>query len=179
MKKENFRYGWRVIMLHQRNKEGRHNRPDYHSVKRISNSEDEFEEQLQELRKMKGDTPNLRIYASVNARNIDDAIRKFKFEQLEADYYDDEQRYQWYKDIKNRWIGALMTLSSRAETHFLIDCDCNEGESSNETRVILGRSTNILLEYETPNGVHFITEPYNPNETPGLEIKKDALMYIE
>ena len=37
----------------------------------------------------------------------------------------------------------------------------------------------ILLHYETPNGWHVITQPYNPELTKGLEIKKDALMFLE
>ena len=182
MKKEDFRNGYRVLMLHQRGKHGGHNRPDWHVIKRISTNEQEFEVQLNALRDMRQRAENsdlLRIYSCVNRRDIEKAIRQFKFEQLEADYYDSENRHKFYRDVKNRFISALMSPRSRAETHFLIDFDYEEDGEPDDARVELKNNTTILLEYDTPNGKHFITEPYNPNNTPELEIKKDALIFIE
>lgn len=183
MDKSYLRYGHRVIMLIQRAKDGGHNRPDYHAHKLLVKDEGEYLSALANLRRVrdsKENPENWRIYANVNARNIEKAIRKFKFDMLEADYYDGFNRHRFYTDIENRWFGCVMVPSSRDETMFLIDVDYNHGEKYRDAKKILDEAgVEILFSYPTKNGRHIITEPYNPNLTPTLEVKKDALMFIE
>lgn len=182
MTKDDFRSGVRVLMLIQRTKEGGSNRPDYHAHKRISRNEEEFEIMKKELLEIKSRDEAIpyRLYSSVNARDLSKAIRLFKQEMLDADYYDQESKERFYIDIKNRWFGCLMKHQSRSEKAFLIDVDKNEGDDLDVTlKMFDGIRNNILLVYPTPNGWHIITKPYNPELTKGLKIKKDALMLLE
>ena len=176
--------GTRIIMLTQRNKEGgKSNNPDRVSKRKISSNRIEFESILEEFLEIKNLFPEkqLRIYSSVNQRNFEKGMREFKRQQLEADYYDNESKCNFYLDIKNRFLGSIMKPSSRAETFFLIDCD-------DLTRKTIGKAidevdaiTDVVLHYKTKNGYHIITKPFNPNlfnKTIG-EIKKDALLLLD
>lgn len=179
---EDFRDGIRILILLQRVKDGGHNRPDYHAHKRLVNGREQYEKELDRLRQLrasKEDPSKWRIYSSVNRRNIEKGIRNFKQDMLEADYYDEASRHQFYMDITNRWHGAIMKPNTATEKRFLIDVDYNEGDSKDAAQTILELVTTILLDYPTTNGHHFIVEPYNPALTPELEVKKDALIYVE
>ena len=120
-----FMDGYRFIMLVHRNKEGgKSNRPQKDGVKRITKNREEFIEMLDELQKLKAESKvPMRIYSSVNKRDIDKSIREFKRKQLDADYYDIESKHGFYLDIKNQWISSLMKQGSRSEMKFLIDID--------------------------------------------------------
>ena len=182
MTKADFKDGLRVVMLLLRAKNGGHNRPDYHVHRRITRNIEEYDAAVQELSTLRDtkEQPELwRIYSTLNRRNIEKAIRIFKTDQLEADYYDEESRHRFYIDIKNRWVGALMKPQSRAETFFLVDVDTNHGESIEAAEKTLHTVTDIFMGYSTPFGVHFIVKPYNHTLTPELEVKKDALMLVD
>lgn len=178
-----FRQGVRLIMLIQRGKEGgKVTGGDRVAERRISRDEIDFGRIYQQLEKQKADHPEeaYRIYSSVNPRNIEKAIREFKFAQLEADYYDSESRNGFYFDVKNRWISALMKPSSRIGTLFLIDID----EASSVSAAIEAchfHGIKIIYSYETKNGSHLVTEPFNPNiwDKAHGEIKKDALILLD
>jgi len=182
MKKfDSFTDGIRMLMLTQRNKEGgKSNKPDRMAKRKISLNKKEFREILEEFLTIKNDLASdrkLRIYSCVNKRSFEKGIREFKRQQLEADYYDKESKYQFYLDIKNRFLGSLMKPSSRAETKFLIDID--KGDDEREIKKKLKHlGVKILLEYNTKNGKHIITEPFNPSKVPEAEIKKDALLLL-
>ncbi len=174
-------------MLCQRNKEGRPtNKTDRASYRRISTNREEFYQILSEFEEMKNksDQP-LRIYSCVNRRNVNKAIREFKHEQLDADYYDEKSRNKFYFDIKNRWISCLMQPNCREETFFLIDIDSptlTEMEDSLPAEEHLADlKVEIVAKYLTKNGMHIITKPFNPNlfKKGFGEIKKDALLLLD
>ena len=177
----NFTDGTRIIMLTQRSKEGgKSDNPDRVSKRKISSNRIEFESILEEFLEIKNLSPKkqLRIYSSVNKRDFGKGMREFKRQQLEVDYYDHESKCNFYLDIKNRFLSSIMKPSSRAETFFLIDCD-------DLTRKTIGKAidevdaiTDVVLHYRTKNGYHIITKPFNPNDLPKLEIKKDALLLL-
>jgi len=182
-----FMDGTRMIMLLHRNKEGGEaNNPDRKSKRRISMNKEEFREILKEFLEMKekSEIP-LRIYSCVNKRDFNKGIREFKRQALEADYYDTESRDRFYLDIKNRFLGSLMKPSSRAETKFLIDIDniITNGKDwdisivENHLKEI---GVKIILKYPTKNGIHIITEPFNPNlfNSEFGEIKKDGMLLL-
>lgn len=190
MKKEikNFMDGYRFILLIHRNKEGgKSNRPQKNGVKRITRNREEFIEAIKELQKLKAESKvPMRIYSSVNKRDIDKTIREFKRRQLDADYYDDNGKYGFYLDIKNQWISSLMKPNSRAETKFLIDIDDIIKTEKNWDISIIEKhlkeiKVKILLTYPTKNGFHIITEPFNPNlfNDKFGEIKKDGLLLLD
>ena len=183
-----FMSGYRFIMLTQRSKEGgKVNKPDRVAKKRISSNKEEFLEIVKNFLEIKqqSDKP-LRIYSSVNSRDIEKAIREFKHRQLDADYYDEESRHKFYLDIKNRWISCLMNPSSRSETKFLIDVEDIIKESENWDISIIRKhlediKVKVLLQYPTKSGIHIITEPFNPNlwNDDFGDIKKDSLLLLD
>lgn len=101
----NFTDGVRTMFLIHRPKEGGKNNGKAFVKKVVTANSEEFYVQLLKLldEKERADMP-YRIYSSLNARDIEKAIRQFKFEQLEADYYDDESRHNFYYDVRNRFI---------------------------------------------------------------------------
>jgi len=191
MKGENikqFSDGIRMIMLCQRNKDGRDtNKTNRASKRKISANGEEFFKILKEFREIKNNSDKpLRIYSCVNKRDIKKAIRNFKQEQLDADYYDEDSRNKFYFDIRNRWISSLMKQNCRAETKFLIDIDHIIKEAKNWDISYIEEhleeiGVKVILKYPTKNGYHIITEPFNPTlwNCEFGEVKKDALLLLD
>ena len=178
--------GWRVLMLTKRSKEGgKANRPDRIAVKKVSKNEEEFVEILQTM--LDNRKENYRIYCTINPRDPEKAIRKFKELQLDHDFQSDEIKYGFYNDLKNRWISSLMKPSSRAETYFLIDIDNNDrhGLDYKKTEEELEKKEVTIIDtYKTKNGWHIITLPFNyPKVMPDLQkfdhVKTDALALLK
>lgn len=175
--------GIRVLFLIHRNKEG--GETNNTKVRKIitKNSKEFFNElcKLVDEQTREKEIP-YRIYSSLNARNVEKAIHKFKQEQLDADYYDNESRHSFYYDLKNRFIGALMTPSCAVDKMFLFDCDNEEGRDvCGEALQELSRlNAEIVNIYKTKNGFHIITKPFNPTSfsVNGVELKKDALLLL-
>lgn len=181
-----FTDGVRVLIMIHRPKEGGKNGNRKAEVSRfVTKNSDEFLGAFMKLldKKERSDIP-YRIYSAVNARDIEKAIRKFKHEQLDADYYDDESRHSFYYDSKNRFISALMTPSSRMkdQSYFIFDVDDEEGRDvMGETLTALAQTEAVIIkQYKTKNGWHIVTKPFNPNtfSVPGVEIKKDGLILL-
>lgn len=179
-----FTDGFRVLFLIHRNKEGGEtNNTKYTKyMKIITRDSKEFREQLRELVsiQMNSEVP-YRIYSSVNARDFNKAIRQFKYEQLDADYYDQVQKENFYLDVKNRFLGCLMQPAQRYTSWFLFDIDNVEGKDVyGETLQILD-SELIIKSYPTKNGWHIVTKPFNYTTLTlpeGVEIKKDGLLLL-
>lgn len=174
--------GWRVLFLMQRHRDGGEtNNTKLRKI--ITKNPKEFIDALYELslEKENSDLP-LRIYSAVNERDFDKAIRNFKFEQLEADYYDQEQNQNFYLDIKNRFIGCLMQPRAAKTSLFLFDLDSTqELDQAHEAIFKAGLNDNIIKQYGTKNGWHIITKPFNPALVGdiGSKIKKDALLLLD
>lgn len=174
-----FKSGIRVLFATGRKKDGGVHQSDKKCIRKVSRSEEEFNKCAKELIKaVDSDDQLSRVYASVNHRDIEKAIRQFKFNQLEADFYRAEDRHSFYQDIKNRWISCLAIPASRDDNKFLIDCDspddtmkalafCNAG----------GSGVKIYWTYPTKNGTHIICSPFNPNDL-DVEIKKDGMFLV-
>lgn len=182
---KDFTDGVRVLFLLQRSKEG--GETNNTKVRKIvTTNQEEYAEALCGLLAMQYearlDGKKLRIYASVNKRDINKAIREFKYRQLDADYYDPESRDSFYYDIKNRFISTLMAPKARAETQFLIDIDNQTPETLREVcKVIDTLGASIIKRYDTKSGVHLITTPFNPKELEGIEdvsVNKDGLLLL-
>jgi len=157
-----FTDGVRFMMLTQRSKDGGPStRPDRKAKKIITTNPEEFAEALDTLLALQ--TEGYRIYSSINSRNMELAIRKFKEAQLEADYYDIANRHFFYFDIKNRWLSSLMKRSSKIGSNFLIDIDSDDGDDYESIKAEVVKHTEILLDYPTKNGRHLVTKPFNPN----------------
>jgi len=181
-----FTDGVRVLFLIQRSKEGGKTT----KIKKIITiNEEEYAEVLCSLLakqyEARLDGVKLRIYGSVNKRDINNAIREFKTRQLEADYYDTESRDRFYYDVKNRFISSLMAPSSRSETKFILDVDRKDIDTVKEEIHRNAQEVDTvvkeLLTYETKSGYHIITEPFNPAILEGIEnvqANKDGLLLL-
>lgn len=176
-----FTEGYHVLFLIHRNKEGGGTN-NTKLRKLVSRNADEYYKHLRQLvsEKFYAEEP-LRIYASVNERNFAKAIRQFKHEQLDADDYDIEQKENFYRDIKNRFIGCLMQPAQRATSFFLYDIDNEDGKDMQGEALQLIPNELIVKMYKTKNGWHIITKPFNHttiNLPKGITFVKDGLLLL-
>lgn len=174
-----FTDGYRMVMLLRRSKKGGYNK-DRAALKRTTRNSLEFEQVFKEFYEMQTTThKEYRIYSCVNSRDITKAIRYFKQLQLNADYYCEKDKNDFYFDIKNRWLSAYMQPQCRKETSFLIDVDTKEQDKINEFETKLVQITRNYIKYETKNGYHYITMPFNPNLLKDYPINKDGLLLLK
>lgn len=179
--------GVRVLMLTLRSKEGgKSNKPDRIAKKYVSTNEDEFVELLDKL--IEQWTEGYRIYCTINSRDMEKAIRNFKQMQLDSEYQEQDVRYKFYNDVKNRWISSLMKPNARQDRLFLIDIDDDDRHRLKYQEVLKVLKESEFVEiwdkYRTKNGWHIITEPFNYKEVfPKFEkwdhIKIDALALLK
>lgn len=173
--------GCRVLFLLRRKKDGGERADNDFFVKTIVNSKEEFLSELKKIMLIR--EPTMRIYASLNRRNVEKGIREFKRQQLEADYYDRENRHNFYFRLKDRFVSSLMKPSSAEESLFLFDCDTLTDKTIGNAIEEIEKMTDVVWHYRTKNGFHIITEPFNPALAQNLsfehEIKKDSLILLD
>lgn len=185
---ERFNYlteGYRVLMLTQRKKEGgTKGNPDRHASKKVSRDFDSFVDVLTVMLERR--TPDMRIYCSVNRRDVDKGIRNFKQLQLDNDYNPDYPNF--YLDVHNRWISAIAKSSARAEGYFLFDLDDNDRHgvicADVHKKLKSLNDVQIIDKYRTKNGWHIITTPFQyPLVFPELHkwdhIKTDGMALLK
>lgn len=179
---KHFSTGYRTLFLIQRHKEGGETN-NSKLIKKITRNSDEWFNALSELidEQMSSDL-HLRVYASVNERDFNKAIRQFKYEQLDADYYDQIQKENFYLDVKNRFIGCLMQPAQRATSLFLFDIDKHPDYPDTTAEVLKVIPNEFIVKlYPTKNGWHLITKPFNYttlNLPKNCEMKKDGLLLL-
>lgn len=179
-----FTEGCRVLFLLQRASDGGHtNNSKLRTY--ITKNNDEWIEALAKLLQEKEqylEIP-LRIYQTLNARDVEKGIRQYKMMQLEADYYDTESRQWFYIDARNRIVSALMRPNVAKTSLFLIDIDTKDVAVFEDVMLCLkSLSVNPFVDnYETKNGFHIIVNPFNPALLvlpENCELKKDSMMLL-
>lgn len=173
--------GYRVLLLLQRHKED--GETNNSQLKKIitRNRKEYYEALIVLLRVMREAEVPLRIYASLNARDFNKSVRQFKFEQLEADYYDQVQKENFYLEIRNRFVWCLMQPQQRATNLFMFDIDNIEGRDVMGEALCAIPNEHILKQYPTKNGWHIITKPFNYTDIKlhdNFEFKKDGLLLL-
>lgn len=175
--------GVRVMFLIHRAKEGSVSPNNDKVEKLISRNPEEFHRNLYILLCQKGESEDpLRIYSSVNARDMKKAVRQFKQEQLDADYYDRESHDSFYFDVRNRFIGSLMKPASAETSYFIIDIDSTEEyQTLIEVIANAGLSEKKIQQYPTKNGWHIVMNSFNPAllGVHASKIHKDALILLD
>ena len=166
---ESFTEGVRVLSLVSRNKD----KADAPNLSKVSYSSKEFFTILEEFKKKA--VVGQRIYASLEQRDTDKAIREFKRRQLDADY--DQDPLTFYKRLRNTWESCLMKPNTAKDKLWLIDCD-----SKKELRLAM----DMLYEcydrgmrpyyYNTKTGVHIIVQPFNAKHEGKELIMKNPVM---
>ena len=173
-----FKTGVRILMLMHRRKDGGPKRKDRKAQRLISRNPEEFDEHWKYLQELKNSsTLPYRIYSSVNERDIIKAIRLYKTQQLELEWQDIKNQMNFYVQTENQFMSCLAKPPCAKTKKFLIDLD--DTTLLNQTKEKLENITKIIDVRNTRNGYHMITEPYNPNLTPELEVKKDAMILLE
>jgi hypothetical protein len=157
-----FKTGVRVLLLMLRAKDGGSAKTDRKATKKVvTQSPAEFDEALIELRSLW--RPDERIYSTINARNLDKAIRLFRYRQLDADYFAIPDKHSFYLDLENRWIGCLKSPQAAAGSLFLFDIDADVPPAIHQTMTAKVAEWDVVDDYKTRNGRHVITTPFNPN----------------
>lgn len=175
---DEFKEGFRVLVVSSRTKDGGKNAADRHKIREVSRGKEDFDKRCKRIiDEIDSGEDILRLYASVNPRDIEKAIRELKFNQLEADYYDDESRQGFYLDLRNRFVSCMAKPQCKAGSKFLIDCDTPE-EYQDAISFCGKNDIKRYWIYPTQNGMHVITQPFNPNDAEGLEIKKDGMFLV-
>lgn len=91
----------------------------------------------------------------------------------------------WLQNYHSEWISNLMRPESRATSSlFLIDKD--DKLKIPEFELLLKKNSIVVKEkYETPNGVHFVVEPFDMRLSSNFknfwnaEVHKDGLRLLE
>lgn len=123
--------------------------------------------------------PDIRVYMSINSRCVDKAIREFKRQQIEADY--SPHNKDWYLNLNKQFRHILMQPKQRKTKYFLMDIDTKErGTMHIVDQFIRDKGIETITSYDTPNGCHIITEPFNMNmcKLDKVEVKTDALLLL-
>lgn len=174
-----FTEGYHVMFLIQRHKDGGGTN-NTKLLKIVTKNSMEFEISVRKLlhEYYMFDKP-LRIYYSCNVRDIKKAIRKFRFEQLDAESYGEDQYNEFYLDVKNRFIGCLMQPGSKGSSYFLWDIDTPD---DGEFLKVLPPEIPIVLKYKSKKGWHIITHAFNHTKMAlpkDVEIHTDGLLLLK
>ncbi|MEI9966187.1 MAG: hypothetical protein WDN67_00705 [Candidatus Moraniibacteriota bacterium] len=174
--------GVRVIMLIHRSKDGA-SHASRHLRMFFTNGKKEFEEALGCLLedRSRSSIEGLRIYSTVNCRDMKKAVRQFKHDLLDNDDADYESWLYFFLGIKSRMSSAMMRPSSRGETFFKFDVD-NPLTLDRALAIFeeSGVSDQIVKQYPTKNGWHIITKPFNyTTMTEQIPMEKDGLLLLK
>lgn len=179
-KEDWYMYGYRILMLIHRQKDGGENNGDHKSIRRISTGYEDYNKCFDELHQILISSPlPYRIYSSVNARNFDKACRNFRMKQIDIENHDEKERLKFYSGADKVFKSCMAQPACRETNHFLVDLDMDSRFALWEVEDQLARFTKVLDVRKTKNGHHLITEPFNPNLVPELEIKKDAMLLVD
>jgi hypothetical protein len=176
-----FGEGIRVLFLVHRSKEGVLHK-DRHLRSIITQSFFEWRDAIGELLEEKSRhqfSSMLRIYSSVNSRNLSKAVLTFKHEQIDAEH--GPHKRDFYIDIKSRFISCLMRPANRDESFFNFDVD--DGLTLDEALKVLEaceEKPQIVKQYATKNGWHIITMPFNYTKlSKPIPMQKDSLLLLK
>lgn len=120
-----------------------------------------------------------RLYRSVNRR--DEKKAKIELAKTLIDQLTNPQGTT-DKNPESLWKTILMQPRNKAERLFLIDIDSQEGVVLDEVLRALPDKRMIKDYIHSPNGIHIVIEPFNTallRDIHQVEVKKDALLYIE
>lgn len=116
-----------------------------------------------------------RIHRTVNARDTKKAYNWFM--KYLIDY---PERVSALESI---WRTALLQRECKAEKYFMLDIDTQEVEKIQLINEILScRSVTVHKKVKSPNGWHYVTEPFATREICNLEyctLIRDGYFYVK
>lgn len=174
--------GFRVILLIHRSKDGAKN-STRHERMLFTRNRQEFEETLAFMleERDKNVLNNLRVYSTVNSRNLKKSIQLFKHDLIDMENMPENVVSDFFSAIKSRFASCLMRNSNKDESYFVFDID--DPTTLDEALQIFeesGFSDEIVKQYKTKNGWHIITKPFNYTKlTKELPMNKDGLILLK
>ena len=131
-----------------------------------------------------GNKYNYYIYLTANPRNslkamfaLQNKMNHWTYEALHGT--DISKRL---KKLGGYWISELMKPENKSGRGlFLLDVDTKDELALNSILEYLSQINCNYQYFETRNGYHILTDPFNPVEfkSDDVELKKDALLFIE
>lgn len=145
-------------------------------------------DELRSIVRLKAKTSNepgtWRIYRTVNRRDV----RKAQIELAKTLIDIVAGINDTTKTVETLWKNVLSQPRNKSERLFLIDVD-DASLANKVVQIIRAVAKAIIIdESATPNGYHIVTTPFDPRllldnltkeEAVNVEIKKDALFFIE
>ena len=122
-----------------------------------------------------------RMYMSVNRRDLKKGVLEMAMKMVKCVAH--PVPTELYK-LGGGWKSILTKPVCRADRRFLFDVDTTDKIEQLKVYHELKRLTEVIIHTETPNGMHFVTEPFNPNlfdypdKPVDISIKKDDLLLV-
>lgn len=128
-------------------------------------------------KKVKGHT---RLYASVNDRDIDKALKRFKEQMLLMDYSPEVQRNEFLFKLDKSFQHYLFQPNARKSKFFLIDIDDDSQALFDKVMGVVDKESDTIATYKTPKGAHIVCEPFNIKHLKDLDVTvhKDGLILL-
>lgn len=174
-----FKEGIRVLMLIDRGVQNSNKGSKRWINKIITDNPHEYNIAYDKLSRLQNylNNPSIRLYASINCRNLEKAINHFNHKQLDLI---GSEKSKFYTRINDSFCSCLMKPENRASNNFLLDIDTKD---TKEVNSFLSNNRDIVMKYvyPTPQGWHYIVDPFNPRlcfDYSSFEVKKDALMLL-
>lgn len=154
----------------------------------VVKDEKDIERKIEKLRNAcenYGDAEKFRLYYSANARNTLDAYFNFRIVMnswAEKKLNGQKDIDRKFKRIDSHWKSELQKPGSRDESNFIYDLDSKSMESREVLLEELEKHTEVKKRVSTPNGHHFIVEPFNHNKLKEfdfeVERKNDGMFFV-
>lgn len=175
---KNFIDGVRVVMLIDRGVMNSNKGSKRWINKIITTNEAEWINAVERLSALQDHlaNPDVRMYSCVNSRKLDKGIKLFQHMQLDVQ---PDMINKFYSKINNTFCGALMKPENKLSKYFLLDIDSKTDNEIDE--FMLKYDIQFKFNYPTPNGWHYIVEPFNAIWANGYKtftLIKDGLLLI-
>lgn len=177
-----FTNGTRVVFLMHRAKEGGESEEDKRrKMTRIVHDTESLKRALRQMlvfAHATGDT--LRVYMTINSRDLHKGLRELKRRLLDLEYTSEQNKIDFMKRMYGRWDSCLMEYGARSSSYFMFDID--DKSRIDDVQKFCGmNNVQIIYQYPTKNGYHIITEPFNVSlfkEDTQVSIQKDGQMLL-
>lgn len=125
-----------------------------------------------------------RLYVSANARDVQKTFFEF---QKKLSGYNRELMNEGggirdrIKRLDSEWKSTLQTAGNKDMNDFVVDCDTKNEDEVYDLYEQIQEVTTIKDIIETPNGYHFLTEPFGYPQYDWVteeDIKTDGLIYL-
>lgn len=173
-----FKEGIRILMLIDRGVQNSNKGSKRWINKIITSDPIEWDDAFETLKELQDHlcNPSIRMYQSLNDRNYNQSIKDFQHSQLDVP---NDNIIQFYRKLNNRFCSCLMKPKNKISKLMLLDIDTDD--TLELFMFIQKHLIQVNHHYKTPNGWHYIVEPFNimmAKDCETFEVKKDALMLI-